>query len=444
LEDFLVLDLSEIEQPRLLSERNVLSFVETPSDHVIQTYLSAWDPMLFAWCYYGSTSQFGKNIGGMVGHGERIYIKSAAFLYGIGPALKGTPKDDPKVVAAIRAAKGADEVAKYLESESAQYRYEALRRFVKPEAGNLKPDVVAKLESLAKTDQYEEIRAEALRILGLETDQPGAKWLMERIAAFDLGNLISPNPITDQDLLRTMSVLGKAADPALTALVNGTNTKNRVGAALLVEQCGPGGDALRDALLAFMDESKDEGALRLANNAARALVTWPADEKVRAAFASTVNARNNQKGCFVQTQGFEYLTKHVAEDKRSSLLGEFAAQTLDNSIRSRAVEQLVDRKAFDVLGKVIQAATGPVQGGLLTSLCQVAKTPEEKKFAVEQMKKKLEAKANPEELGLNALPALGADAGPLLPLLKALPDNAMVKAAIVDIEARVAAEEGKK
>jgi hypothetical protein len=103
----------------------------------------------------------------------------------------------------------------------------------------------------------------------------------------------------------------------------------------------------------------------------------------------------------------------------------------------------VERKAFDVLGPVIEASTGRKQGWLLYPLCHAAKTPEARKFAVEQMRKKLEAKANPDELGIGALPALGADAAPLLPLLKALNStNPGIVNTIVYIESKVA--EGKK
>jgi hypothetical protein len=199
-------------------------------------------------------------------------------------------------------------------------------------------------------------------------------------------------------------------------------------------------------LLAMMDDSKDEGALRLAGMAARALVIWPADEKVRAAFAAVVKTGYMKKGCFTQMQAYTYLTKYAPEEQKAVLMSEFAAQTPDNPVRAKAVEKLLERQAFDVLGKVIQESTGRTQSSLLYSLCQAAGSAPAgaRKFAVEQMKKKLETKANPDELGINALPILKAEAGPLLPLLKALNStNPGIVDAIAGIEAAVAAE-GKK
>jgi hypothetical protein len=81
-------------------------------------------------------------------------------------------------------------------------------------------------------------------------------------------------------------------------------------------------------------------------------------------------------------------------------------------------------------------------------LCQAAKTPEAKAFAVAQMKPKLEAGVNLAELNLNALPALGADAASLLPALKACKtDDPKLQKQIADIvtqiETQVAAIETK-
>jgi hypothetical protein len=109
---------------------------------------------------------------------------------------------------------------------------------------------------------------------------------------------------------------------------------------------------------------------------------------------------------------------------------------------------LVERKAFEALGKLIASATGRQQGALLLPLCQAAKTPDAKAFAVAQMKPKLEAGVNLAELNLNALPALGADAASLLPALKACKtDDPKLQKQIADIvtqiETQVAAIETK-
>jgi outer membrane protein assembly factor BamB len=430
-----VVDLRDPSSPRTLSDRNLIGYTDLPADHIVHTYLADWDLYDFANCYHGFPSYLGADMAGVTAHGERLFINTVAYLYCIGPAVKGTSKDDPKVVAAIRAAKSADEVAKYLESDSAQYRYEAVKKVA---ALGKAQEASGKLETLAKTDAYEEIRAEAFRALGLEAGKPGAKALVEHIATLDIGNPHNPNAIGTGDVVMTLRALGKDAEPTLVALLGDADLKQRVRATMLVQALGPGGEALRDALIAFMADDK---AAQAVVQPARALSAWPADAKVTEAFAGSIN--NAQQG-LKQGSAFAYLYRTMTEEKKNVFLGEVAAKSPDQATWSRAVEELVERKAFDVLGPVIRASTGPRQGGLFWPLCHAAKTPEAKAFTVEQMRLKLEAKSNPDELNINALPALGAEAGPLLPLLKALNStNPHIVGAIADIERKVAEAEKK-
>lgn len=78
---FMVMDVADPTSPRLVSENNLLGFEGPPVDHLVGTYLKDLDPMEFAGVYRGTPSHFGVMMGGTVPHGDRLYIRSAAFLY---------------------------------------------------------------------------------------------------------------------------------------------------------------------------------------------------------------------------------------------------------------------------------------------------------------------------------------------------------------------------
>jgi hypothetical protein len=58
-----------------------LGFTEPAPDLIVSEYLKDLDPYDFAGCYKGSASYFGCMMSGVVPHGNRIYIQSAAYLY---------------------------------------------------------------------------------------------------------------------------------------------------------------------------------------------------------------------------------------------------------------------------------------------------------------------------------------------------------------------------
>jgi hypothetical protein len=183
--------------PRLITDRNLLGGAEVPADVFYDTYLAGFDkmrqiaPKKYCGRYGGLlTAYFGHCMSGPVARGNRIFIQSQCFLYCIGPAVQGTPTDDPQVVAAIRAAKSADEVAKHLESASAQYRYEAVRRCSvfrvqgtergsDPSTSSLNPEhrtLITLLQRLALNDPYEEIRMAAMAALDAADPAGQAGW----------------------------------------------------------------------------------------------------------------------------------------------------------------------------------------------------------------------------------------------------------------------------
>ena len=200
--------------PRVLSDRNLLGGAEAPSDLFFDTYLAGFDKMRQInpkkHCgRYGNiiTAYFGHCMNGPVASGERIFIQSQCYLYCIGPAVKGTPTDDPTVVAAIRAAKSLGEVTRFLESDSAQYRYEAVRRIAdlrlpisdlekkdsasQSAIGN-RQSAISILKSLATEDAYEEIRAEA--VLALDASDPAGRAGWDRLLADYAVNFWSDPP----------------------------------------------------------------------------------------------------------------------------------------------------------------------------------------------------------------------------------------------------------
>ena len=199
---------------RLISNRSLLGGAEVPADLWANEHLRGFDmlrliaPRVFCGRYGNYvTAYFGHQMNGPVASGDRIFIQSQSFLYCIGPAVKGTPNDDPQVVAAIRAAKSADDIAKYLESDSAQYRYEAVRRIAdlglpisdleKASSSSQstitnRQSAIGILKSLATEDAYEEIRAEALLALDVCDPQGRAGW--DHLLADYMANFWSDPP----------------------------------------------------------------------------------------------------------------------------------------------------------------------------------------------------------------------------------------------------------
>jgi hypothetical protein len=182
---FWVLDARDPAHPHVLSSRNLLGGPDLPADYSFDTYLKGFDKKRSVGCYKGIGPWFGCRVGGVVPHGERLYIQSTTAMYCIGPALKGTPQDDPRVVATIRGAKKAEEVAKYLADPSAQYRYEAVRALVKLGAEPCGDE----LKKLVIDEPYEEIRAAAIEALDAAdpTGRPGWTTLLAELKAAEAG-----------------------------------------------------------------------------------------------------------------------------------------------------------------------------------------------------------------------------------------------------------------
>jgi hypothetical protein len=184
--------------PRLISERSLLGGAEAPADAFFDKHLAGFDKMRQInpkkWCgRYGNiiSAYFGHYMNGPVARGNRIFIQSQCFLYCIGPAVQGTPADDPKIAAAIRAEADPAKLLSKLSDASAQYRFEAVKRIAElrlpisdlEKASSASPSAIANrqsaisiLKSLATEDAYEEIRAAAIRSLDACDPAGNAGW----------------------------------------------------------------------------------------------------------------------------------------------------------------------------------------------------------------------------------------------------------------------------
>jgi hypothetical protein len=184
--------------PRLISERSLLGGAEAPADAFFDKHLAGFDKMRQInpkkWCgRYGNiiSAYFGHYMNGPVARGNRIFIQSQCFLYCIGPAVQGTPADDPKIAAAIRAEADPAKLLSKLSDASAQYRFEAVKRIAElrlpisdlEKASSASPSAIANrqsaisiLKSLATEDAYEEIRAQAVLALNASDPQGRAGW----------------------------------------------------------------------------------------------------------------------------------------------------------------------------------------------------------------------------------------------------------------------------
>jgi hypothetical protein len=283
--DFSVIDMSDPTAPRTVSTCNRLGDSAMCADIADKYFPEFRKPELRQFAlggYNGIGAYFGHRLGGVTAQGERLYIRSQSHLYCVGPALKGTPSDDPRVVAAIRAAKSVQDLAKYLTHDSAQYRYEAVQRVSSLGNGQA---VSSTLEALAKSDPYEDIRAVAYEILGLAPNQPGAVILWDLMQArADLGERqrIKEDALMLERLL--LRRLGAAADPLLITRLKETEVAPRLIAQTIIADRHNGGSAALAAALGevFAATKNREEMTRCAE----ALASWSSDSAVTAMLQS--------------------------------------------------------------------------------------------------------------------------------------------------------------
>ncbi len=80
---FVIVDVKDPANPKMVSDKNWLGFAEPPSDIFIEQYYKDIDPFQFVGCYAGAVSQF-MRMGGPIAVGKRLLIPTPAFMYCIG------------------------------------------------------------------------------------------------------------------------------------------------------------------------------------------------------------------------------------------------------------------------------------------------------------------------------------------------------------------------
>lgn len=110
-----MMDLSDPQHPRMTTMWNLIGGAEAPTDIIFNTWLPDVDMFDFWLLHTGQNGWSGGGaftglpgwLGGAhcgpLAQGERTFIQTYKHLICVGPSVKGTAADDPKVVAAIRA-----------------------------------------------------------------------------------------------------------------------------------------------------------------------------------------------------------------------------------------------------------------------------------------------------------------------------------------------------
>ena len=231
-----LLDVSDPRHPRYRSLWNLVGGSEYPTDCIFQTWLPGVD-MAQYWLVGSYTGLPAWLCGGQcspLAQGEKTFFQTYKYLYAIGPAVKGTATDDPKVVASIRSETDAAKLEGYLQHASAQYRFEAVQRV---------PSSSQTVKKLAVEDPYEEIRAAAIQAMERATPGSGQTLLTAGLEAFanrKYGWMTFEEVFDQTRLAETCRRLGDRADASLAEVLEKTTAKSRLLAlAEYADLCGP-------------------------------------------------------------------------------------------------------------------------------------------------------------------------------------------------------------
>lgn len=264
--------------------------------------------------------------------GERLYVRSFDYLWCIGPSVRGTPADNPKIAEELRHTTSVAALEQALWSDNAQYRYEAAVRTSRVGALDAGPGVRELLQHLATEDRYAEIRAAALVALGLNVDAPG--W--EVLRRYLVSKADGPGRLNDQQVFLTLRALGEPADRALAGMLAHKEAVTRRVAASAIGGLGRRGDAVRDALIVTLTGDKDEWLLR---HAVAALAAWTDDAKVSVFFHGILNSKD---AWLLQPDAYEYVLRTTPPAGRTDLMKRVAASNPHANVRTGAIDALIE------------------------------------------------------------------------------------------------------
>jgi hypothetical protein len=345
---------------------------------------------------------------------------------------EGSPAfQDVATAEAMKNESSATTLTAALSHTHARVRMEAARRLV---AVGVPAEAVTLLQNLAGKDPSLGVRAEALKTLGMGVEQPGGKKLLE-ILQSSTGYWGR----ADTAVCGILRNLGTAAEPVALAVLAGSDQKAK-GAlcAGILNRDVPQSEALRDALIA---------AQPFDIVIAETLSSWQADPAVTAFLTKLVE---NEKAFKLHKPAVQYLLRALPENQKNSMLVKAARAW--NGQNNIAI--LLERGALDSIKALVTETKDRIQAGIVYNLCETAgrsNKSEQRKFAAEMVILALQnPPADLQGLGgiVTAATFLGADAAPVLPVLKALKPEYMKEAAksvteaIAAIEAKVAG--GKK
>jgi len=377
--NFYVSDVRDPQRQRYLSDRNILDGSALPADPIWDTYLQGFDKKVNIGCYEGLAAWFGPRAAGVACRGERIFIQSALGLWCIGPAVKGLPTDDPKIVATIRASTTAAELLPHLTSDSAQYRYESVTRLATIKTG-FSEELTTKLKELLIKDPYEEIRAGALSALDAAVEKSG--WTVFLAELSEIEKLPEQQRgYRERDLALTLKALGEGAQSRLTqAASNNTDPIMQRGLLFLATYLDVVNPALTEiALAAVAKPSTRETDGQLVQKSAEYLsATGGRDPRAIAALSTSPQLKNVEGNqvwleALLLRSSLSDLPKYLEMVLRASLVSNTFYAEHPTPIIPTAARRLGAAQAIPLLEKI--AAEVPAVAKNLEPVLKMLKTP---------------------------------------------------------------------
>jgi hypothetical protein len=233
--------------------------------------------------------------------------------------------------------------------------------------------------------------------------------------------------------------------PILIAMLDSADPKSKTRAAEVSTLRTSRNPALRDALMTVATGSQDPSR----PVALQALSQWSADPAITALMKKLVE---NPQEWQAHPNAVAYLLRILPEDQKNATLAHAARAWNGNN----NIATLLDRGALNEIRTVVSETNDRIQAGIIQNLCSTAVAsakPELRKFAAEMSVLALQKPSADTHalIGIaSGVRTLGADAAPVLPLLKALKPEELkdaakpVAEAIAEIEAKMAAAAGGK